>query len=340
MTLSIDQSLDAAWSALPTKADASGWHSIPITRKADCTLLAARYLPDDEEALLFEFNSNISLAPSLVLPDAYGFKVIPVPEAARPRGVALSRKPGASKELFMLMATDIINMVAGTSYTDSSEIFGLVLNRIQAWQAFMKREQVRLTLEAELGLSGELECLFQLIISGLPALSAVQAWVGPLDGIQDFEIGHGAIEVKSTAATLGFIIKINSLDQLDDSLRTPVFLCGCRFSIKPEGTALPERIQKLRDHLSGSYGASVLFEHLLLQAGYLECHAPLYTRKFLLRELCYWRINENFPKLVPGNVAAGIRAARYEVDLNLPDLEESGIQEVLSMLGDDQNGAN
>lgn len=338
MTLSIDQSLDTAWSALPTRADASGWHSIPITRKADCTLLAARYLPDDEEALLFEFNSSISLAPGLVLPDAYGFKVIPVPEAARPRGVALIRKPGASKELFMLMAADIINMVADTSYTDGPEILGLVLNRIQAWQAFMKREQARLTLESELGLSGELECLCQLIISVMPASRAIQAWVGPLDGIQDFEIGHGAIEVKSTAAALGFTLKINSLDQLDDSLRNPVFLCGCRFSINPEGTTLPERIRKLRDQLSGDYGASVLFEHLLLQAGYLESHAPLYTRKFLLRELCYWQVNENFPKLVPGNVAAGIRAARYEIDLNLPDLDEFRIEEVLSMLGDDQNG--
>ncbi|MEX3012361.1 PD-(D/E)XK motif protein [Acinetobacter baumannii] len=42
-------------------------------------------------------------------------------------------------------------------------------------------------------------------------------------------MGSGAIETKSTLSNQGFVAKINSLEQLDDSEKSPLFLNGYRF---------------------------------------------------------------------------------------------------------------
>ena len=62
-------------------------------------------------------------------------------------------------------------------------------------------------------------------------INTLDAWQGPLNGLQDFFIGTGAIEVKATIAPQGFPAKISSLDQLDETQRQPLFLAGVRLAL-------------------------------------------------------------------------------------------------------------
>ena len=76
-----------------------------------------------------------------------------------------------------------------------------------------------LSQEAEVGLFGEMVVLKALLEAGVPVEVVLNAWQGPLDGLHDFLIGSGAIEVKTTLSTNGFPATVNSLEQLDESLQ-------------------------------------------------------------------------------------------------------------------------
>lgn len=80
---------------------------------------------------------------------------------------------------------------------------------------------------------------------------ALESWVGPLNAVRDFEIGTGAIEVKTTISAVGFPAKIGSLEQLDDSARQPLFLAGVRLRQGETGQNLSELVADIRDIAAG-----------------------------------------------------------------------------------------
>jgi len=333
MAQPIDVALTAAWRALSTLDETCGWRSIAIAEKGNCTLLAGRLFPSNEEALLLTFDGNVSLPLSSQLPDAQGFKVMQIPSKSLTASLALVRQSHGHLEFFTRMASDVVNTIVNNESCSNDVNLHLFLGRIRAWQAFMKKGHDSLTTEAELGLVGELEFLDQLLSTSLLPYTVLQGWVGPLDGIQDFELGHGAIEVKSTLAHQGFTAKIFSLDQLDDANRQPLFVCGCRFAIHSTGLTLVERIKDIRLKLSTDLTAIALFESLLIAAGYLDAHAECYTRQFIVRDTYFWLVDEQFPRLITSNVSLRVRRAEYEIDLSSLQKNQTTINEVIKMLG-------
>src|SRR5699024_6198251 len=112
-----------------------------------------------------------------------------------------------------------------------------------SWQEFMRMGREGLSADAELGLVGELCIMQEMIEQGVPLFTAVDAWQGPHDGLHDYLLAGGAIEVKSTLASEGFPVKIASLEQLDNSHSQPLFLAGLRFSVESTGMTLPQLVR-------------------------------------------------------------------------------------------------
>src|SRR5208283_1765934 len=160
---------------------------------------------------------------------------------------ALSRQPTGNLDLFSAMATDLIELLASARTADYDQLSRLFLVRIRTWQAFMEKDRSGiLGLEAEIGLYGELLVVRELLDADITAPDAIESWRGPLDGLHDFELGTGAIEVKATMATAGFPATIWSIEQLDDTVRQPLFLAGIRLATNGTGRTLPELIAELR----------------------------------------------------------------------------------------------
>jgi len=204
----------------------------------------------------------------------------------------------------------------------------------------MRKGFETLSQEAELGLIGELETLSSLISANIPISDVLDAWIGPLDGLKDFELGTGAIEIKSTLSSNGFIAKIGSLEQLDDSQISPLFINGYRFSINATGLTLVERINLLRDQLIDFPSELSRLNNLLLRVGYLETAAENYIRRFKTENSYFWLVDENFPRLVPGNIAVNIRQVKYEIDLTPLMNDSINLSIVLQKLGIGNSGIN
>lgn len=325
--------IELVWRSLATSIDTSGWRTIHIASAGSCALYAGMLFPGKEEALLANFSSSL-MAPSEKLPEAQGFLVSRVePNSDSKAWLALTRKPSGSVELFVSMVSDVIDAMRVEPHADEVRLLRIFLGRIRAWQEFMRKDIQTLSPEEEVGLVGELTMLQAIIEAGVPSAVAIEAWVGPFDGIQDFIIGSGAIEVKATLSLEGFPAKIGSLEQLDNSTLQPLFVSGARLRQIANGQSLPEFVEAIEQIIHGDMEAESLLSERLLAAGYFDVHADRYTRRFALSGLRILEVDEDFPRLTSGNVPVGVRRAMYEIDIDKLAGENIGTARALKKLG-------
>lgn len=324
-----------AWRALDGVSTANGWRTIDLEMMGNCRLLAGRRFPGNEEAILVGF-STASIPNDKSLPQAHGFCVNRLERNLLGDGnvwISLARVPAGTLDMFSLMAEDIVAFLK-IRHADSEEnILRAFLSRIHAWLNFMNRGSLDiLSAEAEIGLFGELLVLQGLLETGIPPIDVINAWQGPVGGVQDFLIGSGAIEVKTTIAPASFPAKISSLEQLDTSLVQPIFIAGVRLILDDAGVTLPEFAYKLRSQIDPDAAARSLYENRLIQAGLLEAHSGSYVRKFRHSYTYVFAVEESFPRLSQENVPIEIRRAHYELDLALINNHSSDLIAAIRIL--------
>jgi hypothetical protein len=333
MAKSIEE-IELSWTSLTNGPDATGWRSIAVSSPAHVTLRAGRSFPGQEEALLVGFLSA-TIAAAEKLPESQGFAVTRLEattEAAQ--WLALTRKSTGSFELFTAMVSDVVESLNAAEPTnDEKSLLRIFLGRIRAWQEFMRKGAMALSPEAELGLVGELAALDAIIKEGVAASIAIEGWLGPLDGIQDFHLGLGALEIKASISPAGFPAKIGSLEQLDDRARQPLFVVGAKFRQIDSGRNLPTFIADLLASLGEDHESQRLFGERLLAAGYFTQHADRYPRRFVLSEIRVVEVIEGFPRLIQGSIPTGILSVRYEIDLDRAPGERITMGQALKRMG-------
>ena len=268
------------------------------------------------------------------LPEGQGFNVERVdPYHDGKTWLALTRKASGGIDLFLSMVCDVSGALDAEAGADEQRLLRVFLGRVRAWQEFMRKGAQALSPEAEIGLIGELTLLSAIIEAGVPSALAIESWVGPLDGIQDFNLGTGAIEVKATLSPAGFPARIGALEQLDDSVRQPLFVAGARLRQTEGGQSLPDFVAALRSVVKGDAEAERLLAERLVAAGYFDAHADRYPRRFDLAGTLVIEVGQGFPRLTPGAVPAGILRAMYDIDLDKVPGENVGTEGALKKLG-------
>jgi hypothetical protein len=306
-----------AWNALLGEvSEHEGWKTIPVIHTPSCQILAARLFPENVEAILIGFNA-ISLPRGFKLPEGNGFYVASE-ESLLPGSAAwisLVRKETGNLDLYLEMVGDILSVINELPDVGENAVFTRFVHRIRLWQDFMTQGAKQLGPEVELGLFGELTVLRQILNSGVQDELALEGWGGPEGADQDFRINGSAFEVKSTTSTKGFPAKIGSLEQLDDSLFSPLYLVGLKFEALETGITLPELIGEIIRILNTPRLERTL-RLKLLSVGYHESQRDAYARKFVEREQLMFKVGDDFPRLTHGSVGSHIKKASYEVELS------------------------
>jgi len=331
---SSEAELVAAWSALAAQPAEPGWTTVAVAEGAGRFRAGVRH-PDNAEALLVGFG-QVARPAAAQLPKGRGFLVEGIAGLADPvwrTWFALSREPAGSRDLFAGMADDVIGTLSAAAPGPEATLLQTFLSRIRAWQTFMQRpDEGVLTLEAQIGLIGELVVLERLIELVRDPLPAVQAWEGPMDGTQDFSLGHGAIEVKATVSANGFPAKIASLEQLDQSVRSPVLIAAVRLALQDGALTLAGWIDRSREQI-GVGAAAVLFEDRLLHAGYLDASREHYTTPFEHSATRLIGIAPDFPCLARSAVPPAILQAEYRLDLDQTAAPPVDWEDALQLVG-------
>lgn len=323
------------WAALSGDDPTPGWQAIALPPAGPVEVQAGRRSPDNAESVLLGF-SSAQLAAAEKLPEGQGFVVERAsPERSGQLRLALTRRFSGSVELFAAMACDVVGALdeAASSGAGESTLLRVFIRRVSAWQEFMRKGSQALSPEAEIGLVGELNVLKSIVDAGISHAVAVESWVGPLDGVQDFELGTGAIEVKATLSADGFPAKVGSLEQLDDSMRQPLFLAGVRLRQTETGQSLPEMVEGLRESTKIDMEAATILGDRLIAAGYFDVHSDRYVRRFIAIDILVIAVDSKFPRLTHATVLSGVTHASYRIELEKNAGIKIGMPEALKKLG-------
>jgi hypothetical protein len=197
----------------------------------------------------------------------------------------------------------------------------------------MRKGSQGLGQEAEVGLVGELVVLCEILSAGVPAEVALAGWIGPLDGPQDFHLGSGALEVKATVSASSFLARFGSLQQLDDSHRSPIHVAAVRLRASEAGRSLPAFVEATRRVAAADTEAQRLLEERLLAAGYRDVQAERYFRRFVVVECRTIEVGMEFPRLTAGTVPSGLVWATYEVNLDAAPGVRGDVATALKSMG-------
>lgn len=329
-----DSGLADAWRSLSGSSADDGWRLIAVEQVGACQLSAGRRFPGNSEAVLATFPSA-RLPSARQLPQGRGFEVTREAlhaDAHTDTTIALVRAPAGSLELFEAMAEDVMAVIRRGARSSMERLLDQFLQRVAAWQDFMRTPgDSRLSNEEEVGLYGELLTLEHILDAGGPPLDAVRGWEGPLDGLHDFALGGGAIEVKTSIAVTGFPARIGSLEQLDDAVRQPLYLAAQRIALTPGGMALPALVGRIRERLVET-GAAGLFDMRLAKGGYRDDHAGDYLREFVPVNERVFLVDSAFSRITPSTVHPAIRSAVYSIEIDQLTVQCVVLQEALRSL--------
>jgi hypothetical protein len=319
-----------AWRTFGGVKQVVGWQVIPVTSFKNVGLMAGLAALGLREAAFFNFSGATLPRPEL-LPSGKGFSLEYIEMEGR-HWIVLTRSQEGIADLYISMLENLFKLLDELHGNSGNTLIQIFLDRVSAWQDFMSAGQKHLGIESQTGLYGELLFLKSLLDIGLKD-EAVKNWDGPLRGLQDFHIGFGAVEVKSTVSQDGFIAKIGSLEQLSDSTFSPIFLVGQKLSINSGGISLPILIESIREELKDEPALKNNFDTRLMRSGYLDTHSSIYDRELHLMDSLMFEVDSSFPKLTPESVSPHIRSARYEVDISTIASKKLDLKEILNRLG-------
>lgn len=321
-----------SWRALARQDADADWQFVHLTDIGPVAIEVGCHFPGGREALIVSFPRTM-LPGAGGLPDGKGFDVVTVRDArlfSDRTAIALVRRPEGSLDIFTVMATDVLRCLAAADTTNPRELAEAFIGRVSDWQTFMARKRRPLSPEGQLGVMGELWFLDRLMHTGLGA-AAVDCWQGPMHAAQDFLIGAGGVEVKSSITGGTLLARINSIEQLDTE-RLPMFLEALRFEVSDDGTDLVGMVAHLRDRLAGAVQSRV-FEALLMLSGYLDDHGDHYQRKLRLSDARTFRVEDDFPCLRRHAIPAPIRKVSYTLNVDAIEQHAILLDDALRALG-------
>ncbi|WP_394653127.1 PD-(D/E)XK motif protein [uncultured Sphingomonas sp.] len=327
-----EEGLIRSWRALAEQQADEDWRLVSLTTIGLVSVQAGRHFPDSREALIVAFPSGW-LGKSTGLPDGRGFEAAMIEGHAAFMGkdvIALIRRVEGAFDIFAIMAVDLLRFLDDRKTQDGRALVAAFLQRVREWQAFMSRGSRPLSQEAQAGLYGELATL-RLLTEVMPGSLSFDSWKGPMHSAQDFHLGSGALEVKTTSTSDAFKARINSIEQLD-SERQPMFVGAVRLADEPGGTSLSALVALMRD-LAESRGRRRAFDALLVLGGYYDEHASLYARPLSVCEFKCYAVDKDFPALRRAALPAQVTAATYTLDLSSVPQPDVGLPGALSALG-------
>jgi hypothetical protein len=224
------------------------------------------------------------------------------------------QNPGL-EPVFAALCEDVIaSTEAGVA---DAELAATVSRRIQHWRALLERDSAGLGDAALQGLIGELSVLEHVVMRRLPLGDALASWTGPFGAPQDFRLPSGErIEVKAVRGP-ATSVQINGLGQLDaggDPLTLAVVRTQVTAASAPGAVTAPALIAQLWESLAAEPDARRVFDRALAA---LRWHEHPSHEEFAVRVLGIdaYAVDESFPKLIAGQVPAGVLEANYTVAL-------------------------
>lgn len=271
-------------------------------------------MPEQIKSIAFRISNNdIDISD---LKDLKDIKTEIIPEESH-KGrylILISLLDNSLSSIFAVLSEDLFNTVF--LLESESEFIRSLQNRFIKWkELFILARSSGLSPEKQLGLFGEIFFLKKLIKQTHQIKDCLTIWIGPDNGIRDFEKDNCAIEVKTTKTHNQQKIHINSERQLDTRLLDDLFL----FHLSVEQRNSEEfSLNTLVDEIVSMIGDNVICQNLfklkLINVGYFEHHRNQYQNtSFLIRDEELFCVNDDFPRIEEKDLMKGVGDVKYSI---------------------------
>lgn len=216
--------------------------------------------------------------------------------------------------VFAAFCRDIISFTREGTSDDG--LGDAVLSRLNRWRSLLEREAPGLSDEVLRGLIGELILLDSHLLPLFSMDVAIASWKGPSGAAQDFLLPSGCLIEVKTADRDASAVLINGLSQLasDAPLTLAVVRVQATGAAATGAVTAPAMIAKLRNILIDHPDAARDFEASLAALGWHDhpAHEEVALRVLHIEA---FTVNDDFPRLIPSSVPAGVQQVTYSVGL-------------------------
>ena len=224
-------------------------------------------------------------------------------------------------DIFCELAVDIIVHVQA----DPANAVPIIEGRVEHWRAFFnsrdESDKRAMSIEKETGLFGELTVVQQLMRRS-DRFDPSRHWSGPRRHYHDFDLPHGAIEVKSTISVDSQNITVNGDRQLCAPLNGPLVLTFVRLLENgPSATAIPQLVLAVCDALTDP----IPFLDLLQSVGVhlsavFSDDDETNFRRFQVIDIQWCFIDDRIPRIIAssfssGEVPVGVTEIQYSTSI-------------------------
>ena len=226
---------------------------------------------------------------------------------------------------------------ASLEIEDEEVALNVFVKKAWRWQALLsKTREKKLSQEKQKGLIGELFFLDNFLFPRFTKRISVENWFGA-KGSKDFEFSRFHIEIKTKRSGSKPAISISSEDQLKIIEGTKLFIAvfGIDKSDSKESFSVHDWCNKMTDKIFNSNDTSVLSDFIekLNEYGYSE-EQDYTDEKWDIKEIIYYQVTDQFPKLVSGEISTAIANVNYSIDMNQLSSFEIPKEELESFLDD------
>jgi hypothetical protein len=209
------------------------------------------------------------------------------------------------KDIFCYLIEDIVESVI-TAITQN-EALVKISNVILKWKKlFDKITNKGLTIEQQKGLIGELLFIELLLENNFDRTQILEIWTGPEFEDKDFMFGETAVEVKLSSSKIPKI-QISNERQLDSKGLKKLFLSHVLLDeVKGAGFNLNEIVERVKIQFSEDHYRLLQFIDKLAIVGYFSDDYELYDSNYQIREIKYYNVSNDFPKIISENLEPGI----------------------------------
>ena len=200
--------------------------------------------------------------------------------------------------------------------SNSRTALTIALNQLKRWQRFLAGKRPRLLSPWEVrGLFAELHFLKLLYTHLLNHDEALNAWIGPKGGNQDFVFGNTAAEIKTISNQGPNLFNIASENQLE-SPAEKLYLTANRIIESSElssAISLNEMVTRIESDLTGS-AVRDEYQTKLAEAGYVEL--PYYDNPSMqIAEIRVYEVTDEFPRIIRSQIPDGIQNVKYQLQI-------------------------